>query len=83
MVAFPREIYPDDTLPDPKSQIMIDLNKIPNGLYVPIDLEKVIENVYIAPTAPSWIKELIQSLIEQFGFAIQVKQSILDEDPIF
>jgi len=52
-------------------------------LYVPIDLSTLIERVYIAPTAPSWIGELVASTIKRFGYNFPVHQSELAESPFY
>ena len=53
------------------------------GLYVPVDLSTLIEQVYIAPTAPSWIGELVASTIKRFGYALPVHQSELAESAFY
>jgi hypothetical protein len=52
------------------------------GLYVPVDIPALVERVYVAPTAPSWVRELIESLLKRFGYPISVVQSKLSE-PVF
>jgi len=53
-----------------------------NGFYIPINLDVFIERVYIAPSSPPWIKELIESIMQKYGLQKEVKQSILDQSPI-
>ncbi len=53
------------------------------GLYVLVDLDKLIERVYVAPTAPRWIVEMIESLISKYGLQKQVMQSILADKPLY
>jgi hypothetical protein len=50
-----------------------------SGLYVSVDISALIERVYVAPTAPSWVRELIDSLVKRFGYTIPVVQSGLAE----
>ena len=49
------------------------------GLYVPIDVPTLVQKIYVAPTAPTWISELIESLVRRFGHTIPVVQSSLAE----
>lgn len=49
------------------------------GLYVNVDVPTLVEGVYVAPTAPAWIRELIESLLRRFGYAVPVVQSSLSE----
>lgn len=62
----PEEIYEDVT---------------PVGVYVPCDLETLIERVYIAPTAARWFSETVQGLLDKFGLKREVQQSNLTAAP--
>jgi hypothetical protein len=53
------------------------------GDFVPIDLAALVESLYVAPTAPLWFVELVQSVVDQYGFSFPVRRSALDGDPIF
>ena len=64
----------------------IPLDKMPfkdGGLYVPVDLEKLIEKVYLSPTCPDWQRELIQSTLNKYGINKKVWHSRLRDEPIF
>ena len=54
-----------------------------SGLYVPVDIPTLIERIYLAPTAPHWVRELIDSLLKRFGHAIPVVQSSLAETAFY
>ncbi len=47
------------------------------GLYFPIDLPKLIEQVFIAPTAPKWVMSVVQSVLEKYAIDREVIQSDL------
>ncbi|MEA9985663.1 hypothetical protein [Subtercola sp. RTI3] len=49
---------------------------------VPIDVEELIEVVYIAPDTPSWISDLVTSIVKTYGYEFTVRQSDLANDPI-
>jgi hypothetical protein len=53
------------------------------GLNVPINLDCLIENIYLAPTTKPWIKDLLTSIMVKQGVKKELKQSNLDASPIF
>jgi hypothetical protein len=53
------------------------------GLYVPIELEQLITRVYVAPTAPPWIAELLTSVVEKYKLKKVVVQSDLASTPVY
>jgi len=59
-----------------------DLNQNPKGLSVSVDLDILIENIFIAPKSPTWIKEVITSVLHKYGIYKEPLQSSLDESPI-
>jgi hypothetical protein len=54
-----------------------------NGLYVPVNLNELISRIFVAPTAPLWILELLESIIEKYGLKKDVIQSDLASFPIY
>ena len=54
-----------------------------SGLYVPVDIERLIKCVYVAPTAPRWIAELVTSVIQKFDVKKDVVQSDLASTPVY
>ncbi|MEE0686775.1 MAG: hypothetical protein UEA60_08995 [Lachnospiraceae bacterium] len=55
----------------------IDLNKMPKGIKVPIDLSILLEKIYISPYAPEYLEENIRMLIDKFGINAEVVRSDL------
>lgn len=53
------------------------------GLYVATDLKLLIDNIFVAPSAPSWILEVIRAVTEKFGLNKEVKQSNLASTPVY
>ncbi|WP_342045897.1 hypothetical protein [Bacillus sp. OTU530] len=54
------------------------------GDYVPVDLSTLIESVYVAPTAPKWIVELVERVLKKYGLEDKpVIQSSLLDKPTF
>lgn len=63
----------------------INLLKPPfdEGLYIPVDLNLLVDRVYLAPTSPKWLFELVESVIKKYHLKKEVHQSSLDEVPVF
>lgn len=54
----------------------------PVGVSVPIDMQKLIIEVRIDPSAPKWFFETILNLTQKMGYQFNVVQSSLGKDPI-
>lgn len=63
----------------------IDFKKssLKDGLYVPVDLDKLVETVHISPTCPTWQKDVAQSLLKKYKLNRNVRQSKLSEKPLY
>jgi hypothetical protein len=48
-----------------------------NGKYVKVDLEKLINKVYLSPAAPSYFKEAVESIILKYGLRKEIIKSDL------
>lgn len=53
------------------------------GLYVKVDVPRLIERIHLAPTAPKWMYEMLSSVLKRYPFDIEVKQSDLDKTPVY
>ena len=53
------------------------------GAATPINLEQLVERIYVAPSAPHWFAALVRSVLERYQTDIPVAQSKLGESPIF
>lgn len=49
------------------------------GAFMPVDLNTMIDSVYVAPNSATWFRELIESVSRKYGLAFPVRQSSLDE----
>ena len=54
-----------------------------NGIDVPIDLEMLIEKIYISPTSPDWFSDRVKSIAKKYGINKDVVKSSLSDDPGF
>ena len=52
------------------------------GRSVTVLLDKLIENVYVAPTAPAWFVEVVAAVTRKYGLANKPIRSALDETPL-
>ncbi|MCX5632219.1 MAG: DUF2971 domain-containing protein [Phycisphaerae bacterium] len=64
-----------------------DLKDVKNSqdeILATIDFKTLIDNVYVSPSAPSWMKEVMQNILDKFGYGeIVVKQSNLYEPHVY
>jgi hypothetical protein len=60
-----------------------DEEETPLGKYVPVDVDTLIENIYVSPGTPTWYSDLILSLVGKYGLKKQVVPSVLNKKPIF
>ncbi len=69
----------------PNVEGTIDANHetIGNGLMIKVDIEHLIEQIYIAPSTPDWFSDLVRAVINRYGYVFNVVQSKLSEQPIF
>lgn len=54
-----------------------------SGIWIPTDMNELIEKVYVAPYAPDWFGELIRSVVKTYRLDKPVIKSSLDDEPIF
>ena len=52
-----------------------------NGVYIPVDLQQLVQKIIISPKAPRWYSELIFSVAEKYKLRNRVTASRLDETP--
>lgn len=53
------------------------------GVQIKADLEVLIEKIYVAPNAPIWFANLVQSAVNRYGYKFEVIHSKLNESPLF
>lgn len=63
----------------------IDWSKSPfnGGIYVPVDLDILFDKIYLAPTCPKWLFDLVKALTKKFELNKEVLQSSLDDVPVY
>lgn len=50
--------------------------------YVPVDLVRLVQAVYVAPQGQRWVAEAVEETVQAFGFSFDVRQSDLARDPV-
>lgn len=54
--------------------------KLNDGLKINVDVNKLIQKIYIHPKSENWYKNLIIQLVEELGFDIEIEKSDLESD---
>lgn len=52
------------------------------GYWRIVDLELLMQRIYVAPQAPRWFSELVVKVLARYGFAVPVLHSALDDAPL-
>ena len=53
------------------------------GILIKINLEELLENIYVAPTAPEWYYDLVVDISAKYNIKNKIQYSKLDELPVF
>ncbi len=53
------------------------------GQYVSVDLEILLDKIFVSPTAPQWFYELVVSMTDKYDIDVEVKQSSLAEPEFY
>jgi hypothetical protein len=54
------------------------------GIRLEVDLESLIEEIFVAPSAPSWFLNVVTSVAAKYGLHVPVRQSeLLEGQPVF
>src|SRR5574343_146254 len=54
--------------------------EIDNGLKIQIDINQLIEKVYIHPKSENWYKKLVIELVRKLGYDFEIEKSDLESD---
>jgi hypothetical protein len=62
----------------------LDARNFPDsGIDIEVDLKELVDAIYVAPGASKWFRRSVESVIEKYGFCVPVKQSSLDDEPLW
>lgn len=70
-------------LPPVEAAFNTSFETIKHGLSININIEILIESIYVSPSAPSWFADLVKTVIKKYDFNFDVLQSNLNKDPMF
>ena len=54
-----------------------------HGIRIKIDLEELLEKVYLSPSSPAWINRLVKSTIKRYEIDVGVIESDLNKAPSY
>jgi hypothetical protein len=54
-----------------------------DGEYVNIDVQTLIEKVYVLPMSPDWFRLLVNDIMKKYGLRKKALKSNLDESPVY
>jgi hypothetical protein len=58
-------------------------NMTKDGLPIPVDLQALIERIYVSPTSALWFRQIVERLLEPESLKISIMQSSLASTPIY
>lgn len=53
------------------------------GKLIPTDLDKLIDMIYVAPTAPKWFFEIVKDVLDKYNLDKPISESALNDNPFF
>jgi hypothetical protein len=60
-----------------------DASRLPTGKYIPVDVNTLVQSIYVAPGAPTWFREVVADLCSKYGLQRGVVQSSIDGEPFY
>ena len=66
---------------EPGNSKRVDLEN--GGCKIKVDINKLVENIYISPDSPEWLSELVSDICKKYGFDFNVINSKLNDNPIY
>lgn len=64
-------------------EIDLSLEVFDKGAYIPVDLDVLIEEIFVSPTAEDWLKDLVESIVGKSDISKQVEHSSLSKDAVY
>lgn len=69
--------------PEAKEGIDILRSTTVPGLRINIDIDKLVESVFVSPACPDWILGVVESVSKKFELKVDIKRSSIDADPVY
>ena len=61
----------------------LSITVIDHGIAVPINVQCLVHQVFVAPDAPKWFNRLVSNVSKKYGLETQIEQSMLSESPVY
>jgi hypothetical protein len=62
------------------SDVSTEKIRLNDGLKIHVDIDQLIEKIYIHPKSENWYKNLVMSLMQKLGFSFTIEKSDLESD---
>ena len=53
------------------------------GIYIPVNIDKLIDGIYISPYASEWFVDVVKSVVDKYNINIPVSYSQMVEKPFY
>lgn len=54
-----------------------------NGIEIQVDVDELVENIFIAPSAPYWFLNVVKNVCIKYGYDFNITKSSLNDSPIY
>lgn len=81
ITSLPLDGYPEFVGKMVGQTISFDWESQPPGMYVPINVDKLINDIHLSPSVPRWYKPLLDDLVSKYGYDFSVCTSSLAVQP--
>jgi hypothetical protein len=53
------------------------------GIPIKVDLETLVQKIYVSPNAPNWLADLVIGAVKKYGYEFEVIHSKMNSSPLF
>jgi hypothetical protein len=78
-----RAFFQETLKPSPNHGELVAIPTPEKGRQIPLDLDQLIEVIYVAPTSLTSIYDLVQKICTRYGLNKPIYHSSLEEKPLF
>lgn len=57
--------------------------ELTTGTNIGVNLDILIDSIYVAPTAPMWMRDLVEAVVKRYDLQKSIRQSVLKSKPIW
>jgi len=61
--------------------LIVDPIGSPDGIYAPISVDSLINDIYVSPITPDWMVKLVEDVMKRYGLAKPIVRSSLNSAP--